>query len=89
MSKTKKRRLWLKVIFKVPEGISRATIKQILLQSVRSKTYALPTGWQVILQWRNKESAPMKSGPWRAELTASARSSEGFDIAVISYLEGL
>ena len=89
MSKNKRRRLWIKVLFKVPLGVSRATVKETLLRSVASRTYELPVGWQVILQWRNKESAPMKSGPWRRELTASARSSEGFDIAVTNYLEGL
>ncbi len=87
MSKTKKRRLWLKVLFKVPAGISKNKVKDTLLRSIESGKYELPSGWLVILQWRNKENSPMKSGPWRRELTASARSSDGFSKAVISYLE--
>ena len=85
----KPRRLWLKVLFKVPAGTPRDKIKSVLIESVRSGTYELPLGWKAAIQWRNKENAPMKSGEWTRELLASAKSSSGFDKAVISYLENI
>lgn len=85
----KTRRLWLKVLFKVPPGTSRETVKSTLIQSIENKTYELPENWKVVIQWRNKESAQMRSGEWRSELYKSRKSSAGFDYAVISYLENL
>lgn len=81
------RRLWLEVKWKVPPGIPRELVIETLKQSVLNKSYDLPIGWQVIIAWRNKEKAKMKFGPWKAELTKSAASSDGFDKAVLSFLD--
>lgn len=85
----KSRRLWLKVLFKVPQGTSRETIKQTLIKSIQDGNYEVPENWNVVIQWRNKENVPMRSGEWRSELYKSRKSSTGFDLAVISYLENL
>ena len=85
----KSRRLWLKVLFKVPQGTSREEIKRTLIESIHNSTYETPKDWKVVIQWRNKENVPMRSGEWRSELYKSRKSSTGFDLAVISYLENL
>lgn len=81
------RRLWLEVRFKVPPGISREVVLSTLKLSILEKNYSLPIGWQVVIAWRNKENAPMKYGPWKGELVKSAASSDGFDKAVLAWLD--
>lgn len=80
------RRLWLEIKYKVPVGISRDTVISVLKKSVENKTYDLPIGWNAIIAWRNKENAPMRYGLWKQELQKSAASSDGFDKAVLSWL---
>lgn len=86
--KDKTRRLWLNVRWKIAHKPSRETILKRLLESVENGTYDLPKSYKVQLGWRNKELAAMKWGEWKSELTDSAGSSDGFDLAVISYLKG-
>jgi hypothetical protein len=90
-SRVRTRRLWINVRFKVPPSIPQDEIIDELIASVRRgrKTgdYSLPRGWRAILEWRNKQDAEMRRGSWETELEASAESSEGFDSAVIQYLE--
>lgn len=83
----KKRRLWLRVLFRVPAGVTRETVLQTLIDSIIDGTYAYPADWKVVIQWRNQENAPMKEGPFTAEMLRSKRSSAGFDKAVLAYLE--
>ena len=82
----KKRRLWLEVRFKAP-GVHRDVVLQTLKDSIDSGTYKIPKNWQVIIAWRNKENAPMKYGTWTQELKKSRKSSSGFDIAVLDFLD--
>ena len=86
MSKKKPRRLWLNV---KAEGVtvSREEFILVLRESIEDGTYKLPRGWKVILEWKNKESAQMRSGPWGKELRKSAQSSDGFDRAVTDWLK--
>lgn len=86
-SRRKNRRLWLNVKFKVPKGVSRNKVLETLIESIDDGTYQYPKTWKVVLEWRNKESAPMKAGEFQKEMLASQSSSDGWDSAVISYLE--
>lgn len=83
--KNKPRRLWLNVVVgMVPVG--RNQFVSTLINSIEEGTYELPPGWRVRLEWRNKEDKPMRGGEWKAELTKSRKSSDGFDKAVLAYL---
>jgi hypothetical protein len=86
MSKNKTRRLWLNI---KAEGVnvSKQEFVRALMESIADETYQLPAGWNVTLEWRNKETAPMRSGPWTAEMQKSAKSSDGFDKAVTDWLK--
>ena len=88
MKKSKPRRLWLNVKAKIPKGVSREDFILVLMESIDQGDYVLPTGWKVLLEWRNKESASMRSGPWTEEMLDSSVSSEGWDRAVTSWLKG-
>lgn len=88
MKRKKPRRLWLNVKAKSVPGVSREEFKAVLVQSIERGDYVLPSGWQVVLEWRNKESAKMKAGYWTDELLDSSVSSDGFDKAVLSWLKG-
>lgn len=82
------RRLWLKVLWSVPDkSISRQRIIDTLISSIRRGDYEYPSSWRVAIQWRNKANAPMRTGEWTTELDASSQSSNGFDKAVLAYLE--
>jgi len=83
--KEKTRRLWLNVKQKGVKVTRRKFIER-LLKSIEDGTYRLPKKWKVTLLWRNKENAPMRSGPWKEEMEQSAESSPGWDIAVSTYL---
>lgn len=84
----KPRRLWIGLeIVSVPKGTTRGLILDVLRESIMSKQYDLPEGWQINLRWKNSERAEMKIGEWSEELADSADSSEGFNYAVLSYLE--
>jgi hypothetical protein len=87
MTKKKKRRLWLNVLFKVPPGVSREKVLDTLIDSIDRGDYVYPKTWKVAISWRNKESAPMKTGEFTKEMNASRSSSDGWDSAVLSYLE--
>lgn len=85
----RRRRLWIGLeVVSVPKGVTRGLLLDVLKESIRTGKYTLPDGWAVNLRWRNSERAQMKSGNWTDELTASADSSEGFNMAVLDYLEG-
>jgi len=86
MSKKKPRRLWLNI--KASRvNVDRETFIRTLISAIDNKTYELPRGWRVALEWRNKEDKPMKSGPFQDEMQKSARSSDGFDKAVSDWLK--
>jgi len=87
MVKVRIRRLWLKVRYDVPKDVPKDRIVRTLIRSIRRGDYRLPKGWRAILEWRNKKTEPMRRGEWRSELERSAESSQGFDLAVIDYLE--
>jgi hypothetical protein len=86
-SRRKNRRLWLNVKYKVPPGTSKKKVLDTLIESIDNGTYTYPKTWKVVLEWRNKESAPMKAGEFQKEMLASQSSSDGWDSAVLSYLE--
>jgi len=86
MPKRKPRRLWLKLKFDAP-GASDELVIMTLLQSIRNGSYEYPHEWRVAIGWSNKENGPLKWGEWTKEMNASAESSEGWDFAVMSYLE--
>lgn len=88
MAKIRTRRLWLNVKYDIPQDVSEQKIIATLIRSIKRGDYRIPRNWRVAIEWRNKESAPMRKGEWRAELEASAESSPGFERAVIHYLEG-
>lgn len=83
---TKDRRLWLNIKAE-NVTVSKSEFITALMESIEDGTYQLPSGWKVTLEWRNKENAPMRSGPWTQELKKSAKSSDGFDTAVTSWLK--
>jgi len=80
------RRLWLNIKAK-RITVSRSEFVQALLESIKDGTYKLPRGWKVTLEWRNKESAPMRTGSWTKEMKKSSESSDGFDGAVTDWLK--
>ena len=89
MSK-RRRRLWLRVLFRVPPGVSKQEVLETLKRAIENGTYQYPSDWKVVIQWRNKENEPMREGPFTAEMTRSkrgARGGTGFDKAVLAYLE--
>ena len=81
------RRLWLRVIIQAPPNVPKDVIRKVLIDSIQSGNYDLPRAVSATIEWRNKEDAPMKSGPWKEELEDSATSSPGFERAVVSFLE--
>jgi hypothetical protein len=85
-SRRKTRRLWLKVKFDAP-GVTRADVKKALIESIQRGDYEYRSTWRVALGWSNKENGALKWGEWTKEMTASAQSSEGFEYAVLQYLE--
>jgi hypothetical protein len=87
MAQVRVRRLWLNVRFDVPKDIPRHRIIRTMIRSIRRGDYRLPSGWRVVIEWRNKKTESMRRGEWRTELERSAESSPGFDLAVIDYLE--
>lgn len=86
MSKKKIRKLWLN-IKATGVTVGKQEFVTALMESIKDETYILPKGWKVILEWRNKEKSPMRSGPWTKEMSKSAQSSDGFDKAVTSWLK--
>lgn len=88
MTKVRTRRLWLRVRYDIPKSVSEQRIIRTLIRSIERGDYKIPKGWRVVIEWRNSADAEMRRGEWRAELKASAHSSNGFDKAVTTYLEG-
>ena len=66
---------------------TKSDIKAALIASIAGGGYQLPPWLKARIQWRNKEAAPMREGEWTEEMMASAQSSPGFDLAVMSYLD--
>ena len=83
----KKRRLWLNVRVENVKGVSRRKILETLIDGIKDGSYSFPKRWKVTLQWKNKESASLKEGPFRRELKKSRKPSDGFDKAVTTWLE--
>ena len=82
----KTRRLWLNI--KASNvTVSKHEFVLALIESIKDGTYQLPKGWNVQLEWRNKEAAAMRSGPWSEEMANSHESSDGFDLAVTDWLK--
>lgn len=89
MVKVRTRRLWLDVRFRhIPENVSETRIIRTLIRSIERGDYRLPRSWEVVVRWKNKEMAEYRQGRWADELTASAKSSDGFDKAMLNYLNG-
>lgn len=86
MAKSTPRRLWLKVKFKAG-GASRKMVLETLLRSIHKGDYKYPKRWRVALEWSNNEQGKLKIGEWEREMTKSAESSTGWDIAVAQYLQ--
>ena len=86
MSKKRPRRLWLNI---KASGVtvSKQEFIRALIESIKARDYELPDGWDVVIEWRNRFSADMRSGPWQEEMGASAESSDGFDKAVTDWLK--
>jgi hypothetical protein len=87
MANRRKRKLWTKITAKVPLGVSVRDFWTTLRQGIESKSYGVPVGANVKIEWRNKEGASMKSGEYGKEMRASAESSVGFDKAILSYID--
>jgi len=81
------RTLFLNVKFKLPRPMGKKQIARILIDSIERRSYKLPKGWRVAIEWRNGESSGVNIGTWKEVLTDSRKSSRGFDIAVRKYLE--
>lgn len=84
--KNKPRRLWLNV---KASGV-KVPVKQFirtLRESIENETYKLPKGWNVWIEWRNREGVKPKAGEWKEELEESAEESDGFNKAVLDWLE--
>jgi len=86
MPRHKPRRLWLNVKAE-NVTVSKDDFVRVLMESIKDGTYQLPRGWKVTIEWRNKENARMKSGPWTREMKKSAKSSDGWDRAVTDWLK--
>lgn len=87
-SRRKTRRLWLNIRASgVPREVGVRGFWETLRRAVADKSYSVPDDWNVELDWKNKEGANMRSGDFGTELTASAKSSSGFDKAVIDYID--
>ena len=86
MPKNKPRRLWLKIKYSAP-GASKKQVMKRLIQSIRQGDYDYPDNWRVAIGWSNKQDGALKWGEWTREMIQSAQSSEGWDIAVMQYLE--
>jgi hypothetical protein len=83
----KSRRLWLQIKYDAP-GVSPQKVARTLIKSIERGDYEYPADWHVVISWRNKLFADMKTpGEFTAEMKASAKSSSGWDSAVIRYLE--
>lgn len=87
MTKTRVRSLWMQVKFENTGDASNDRVLRTLKRSIERGDYQLPRGWRVQILWRNKDGAEMRSGEWKAELTASAQSSDGFDKCVLNYID--
>ena len=86
----KTRRLWLGLeVVSIPPKTPRVLLVDVLRESIRRGDYTLPPGYEINLRWRNSEKARMKVGQWQDELEKSAGSSDGFDLAVLDYLDKL
>lgn len=88
MSKRKPRRLWTKIKGSVPPGTTAAEFWGMLRKTVRSEEYDLPDGWDVTIEWKNKEDADFKSGDFTEAMQESAESSRGWDLAILHYING-
>ena len=83
----KSRRLWLEIKFYAP-GVSRETVIQTLINSVKDGSYDYPKKWLVGIYWSNHETRDFKAGEFKKEMRASRRSSVGWDDAILTYLRG-
>lgn len=79
------RRLWLEIKYHAP-GATRTEVVQTLIRSIRNGTYDYPRNWLVGIYWSNQEFGDFRSGEFQREMKASARSSSGWDEAVLDYL---
>lgn len=83
----RRRRLWLQIKFNAP-GVSPRKVARTLIESIRRGDYEYPEEWNVVISWKNKLFADMKTpGEFTEEMKMSAKSSTGWDSAVIRYLE--
>lgn len=84
----KTRRLWLNVTVENVISVSRRKFIETLIESIEREDYMLPKSWQVTLHWGNNPAKGAdRSGPWTQEMRKSASSGDGFDKAVIAWLE--
>lgn len=82
----RKRKIYLRVNYSAPNGMSKAEIKGHMLDSIRNGTYDI--GKHDItaqIKWRN-DNSDWKADEWKNALDESATSSNGFDKAVIGWL---
>jgi hypothetical protein len=91
MANRKPRKLWLEIRWHPSTPGTKETRINVLINAIqyghRTGDYRLPRGYKVALGWRNKEFAAMKWGEFSREMEKSAQSSEGWDFAVLAYLE--
>lgn len=85
--KSKPRRLWLQMKFKVPKGVSPRKVARTLLESIERGDYEYPQSWHVVIRWKNKLFAKFKADEFTNAMEESADSSYGWDFAVSDYLE--
>lgn len=86
MSKRKPRKLWTKIRGTVPPGTTAAEFWGTLRKVVRSGEYELPDGWDVTIEWKNREDRPYKSADFETAMTESAESSRGWDKAILHHI---
>lgn len=83
----RKRRLWLRIIFRVPSGVSMHKVARTLIDAIEEGDYKYPKSWKVYISWKNSAYKEMKTpGEFTKEMKASAKSSRGWDEAVLAYL---
>lgn len=84
----KTRQLWINIKVKFLRGPrpSPQVVRDTLIEAVIRGDYVYPKNWLVRLEWSNSPFGDMKHGEFGDEMRASARSSVGFDRAVLKYL---
>jgi len=91
MSKSKRRKkgraLWVKIKARIPRSVDRGALWGTLRSAINHGDYELPDDWNVTIEWRNREDAPMRSADFQTAMQESAESSRGWDRAIRAIID--